>query len=611
MNTDIVVTGGGHAGVEAACIASRLGLNVILVTKEKDSIGRMSCNPSVGGLAKSRVVREVDVLGGVVGKSADCSAIHYRVLNKKKGPAVQATRCQNDRREYEKEVQNSLEHYKRIEIVEGSVQEIVIENRKAIGAKLANGNEISAKAVILATGTFLGGKIYIGHKQISAGRLGEPAEDQLSESLRVIGLELARFKTGTPPRIDANSIDYTKTSTQIGEDDYFPFAISTEKKIPIEQQSKCFITRTTEKTHRLVLENIDKSALYGGKITGIGPRYCPSIEVKIKNFPENSGHIVFLEPEGRECDELYPNGISNSLPEEIQQRMLESIPGLENARMTKPGYAIEYDVVEPLQARATLELKDIENLYLAGQIMGTSGYEEAAGLGLVAGMNAALKIRGEKQIIFPRHLSYIGVMIDDLVHRGVDEPYRLLTGRAEFRLLLREDNAWFSMQECVPQDILKEISPEYCDRLIEWKKSLNRVIGAVSRRGFSNEESAELGLEQGLMAKSYLRRPDTDWDRVERIMPDIVELESYPKRTFRIEMKYEGYISRQLDEVQKLKELDNLMIPEDFRYDKLSLRREAREKFEHHRPRTIGEASRIPGIAPSEIAVLVGAIRKK
>jgi len=610
MDTDVIVIGGGHAGVEASCTVSRLGLSATLITKEKKSIGRMSCNPSIGGLAKSRVVREVDVLGGVIGESSDRSAIHYRVLNRKKGPAVQATRCQNDRKNYEQGIQKVLEHYMRITIIEGAVQEIVTRNGKAVGVKLAKGKEISAKAIILATGTFLGGKIFIGKEQISGGRLGESADDKLSESLTKIGLDLIRFKTGTPPRIDSNSVDYNKLFDQIGEDDYFPFAISTKKTIPIEQQSKCFITRTTEKTHRLVLENLEKSALYGGEITGIGPRYCPSIEVKVKKFPDNPGHIVFLEPEGIENNELYPNGISNSLPEEIQQRMLESIPGLENARMTKPGYAIEYDIVNPIQAKATLELQDIENLYLAGQIMGTSGYEEAAGLGLVAGMNAALKTRGEKQIIFPRHMSYTGVMIDDLVHRGVDEPYRLLTGRAEFRLLLREDNAWLSMQKCVPQDILKEISPEYYDRLIEWMNSLNKVVEFVSRRGFSNKESAELGLERGFMAKNYLRRPDISWDKVERIIPDIAKLESYPKRTFRIEMKYEGYIKRQLDEAQRMKELDNLLIPEDFRYDGLSLRREAREKFECYRPCTIGEASQIPGIAPSEIAVIVGAIRK-
>ncbi|RKZ28593.1 tRNA uridine-5-carboxymethylaminomethyl(34) synthesis enzyme MnmG, partial [bacterium] len=417
---DIVVVGGGHSGVEAAFSAHKFGLSVALVSKSKKSLGRMSCNPSIGGLAKSRVVREVDALGGVLPRAADMSATQYRVLNRRKGPAVQSTRAQCDRKKYELSVQKILDENSNVAIIEGSASELIIEDGKIVGVVLSSGERIGAEAVVLATGTFLGGKIFIGDVEYPGGRIDENAETGLSESLKKMGLKILRFKTGTPPRIDGRTINYDNVRIQPGEEDYVPFSFDTMRKIPVDEQVPCYITYTTERTHRIIEKNLLKSALYGGKIVGIGPRYCPSIEVKVEKFPHHPRHIVFLEPEGIDTDEFYPNGVSNSLPEEVQLEMLRSIPGLEDVEMTKPGYAVEYDVVEPTQVLPTLELRDYKKIFLAGQILGTSGYEEAAGLGLLAGTNAALSVLGKDMITLPRYASYTGVMVDDLVFRGAD-----------------------------------------------------------------------------------------------------------------------------------------------------------------------------------------------
>ncbi len=608
---NIIVVGGGHAGVEASFAAQKFGIDVALITRTADSIGRMSCNPSVGGLAKSRVVREVDAMGGIIGAAADMSAIQYRVLNRRKGPAVQATRAQCDRNGYERAVQKLLRENSTVEIVEDSVKALLWHGGKVVGVRLSAGTEIGADAVILTTGTFLGGKIFIGEKGFLAGRIGEDAEAGLSDSLKEMGLKLLRFKTGTPPRIDGRTVNYEKVQIQAGEKDYVPFSFETMNIMSVEQQKPCYITHTNEKTHDLIRENLLLSALYGGKIVGIGPRYCPSIEVKVEKFPQHKSHIVFLEPEGENSYELYPNGISNSLPEEIQIEMLHSISGLENVEMTRPGYAVEYDVIDPIQALPTLNIRAFDNLFLAGQILGTSGYEEAAGLGLLAGTNAALNVLQKKMITLPRHLSYIGVMVDDLVYRGADEPYRLLTGRAEYRLLLREDNAWLSVLEAIPKDVLKILSPNMHEKFIEWRDKMRNLTIFFDNKGFSRAEAEELHIANGTIAGKYLRRPDADWESVEAMFPKLAELNAVPAATFRVEMKYSGYIERQMRDVRQFEKMGSIEIPDDLDYFAIGLRREAFEKFNKFSPRNIGEASRIAGISPSDIAVLIGAIQKK
>ncbi len=607
---DIIVVGGGHAGVEASFVGAKLGMNVCLVTTCADSIGRMSCNPAVGGLAKSRVVREVDAMGGVIGIAADRTAIQYRVLNRKKGPAVQATRCQNDRKQYEKAVREIIMNVERLTVVEGSAYSILSEGRKVFGIRLKSGEELYAKAVILATGTFLGGKIFIGHDEFPGGRIDEAPQEELTKSLRKLGLRILRFKTGTPPRIKRSTVDFSRVTVQHGEDDVVPFSIDTESVLPKDEQEPCFITHTTPETHKLVLENIKFSALYGGKIVGVGPRYCPSIEVKVKNFPHHPKHIVFLEPEGRGVDEMYPNGVSNSLPAEIQLAMLRTIPGLENVEMTRPGYAVEYDVVEPVQISHSLMAREVDGLFFAGQIMGTSGYEEAAGLGVIAGINASFWIMGRSPLILTRDKSYIAVMIDDLVTRGADEPYRLLTGRAEFKLLLREDNAWLSIYESIPHDLLEKISGERFLVMKEWHERMIKTMEFIEKTYIKRDEAKKLGVEQGTPLSKYCRRPDAKWDMLEKIYPEIADLMPQPKRTLAIELKYAGYIEHQRREAEKLRKVETMTIPEDLEFDGIGLRREAAEKFARFRPKTIGQAMRIPGITPSDVAVLVAVLKK-
>ncbi len=607
---DIIVVGGGHGGIEAAVSASKLGMDVLLVTLDVHATGRMSCNPAIGGIAKSRVVREVDAMGGLMSQAADSTGIQFRVLNRKKGPAVQATRSQNERSEYEFEINRLLIAHKRITIIQGNIVEIIIESNYIAGVILENGDEFQCSAVILATGTFLGGKIYIGHNIYDKGRIGESADCKLSQSLENAGLSLLRFKTGTPPRILRSSIDFSATKIQLGEEDYFPFSLNNEVVLPVSQQECCFITWTNEKTHRVVQENLKNSALYGGMITGIGPRYCPSIETKIVKFPGHNKHIVFIEPEGRESVEMYPNGISNSLPEEIQLKMLHTIPGLENAEITVPGYAVEYDVVEPTQISHSLMSKSISGLFFAGQIMGTSGYEEAAGLGLLAGINAANWICKRESIIFTRDKSYIGVMIDDLVVSGVDEPYRLLTGRSEFRLLLREDNAWLSVFETLPHDILEAISGDRYYIMLQWYKSLNQVREFIFSRSIKSREADELGVAQGTLLKDYCNRPEARWEKLSRMYAEIACLPARPSSTLLTEFKYEGYINRQLRDAEKINKLHTLKIPVDMNYKEIGLRREAVDKFEKAQPKDIAHASKIPGITPSDLTSLVSAINK-
>lgn len=598
---DILVVGGGHAGVEASYSASKLGADVILLTHDRSSIARQSCNPAVGGIAKSQVVREVDALGGVIGIAADLSAIQYRILNKRKGLAVQATRAQTDRTLYERAVQEIIGRTN-IKIEEGDAEELIVENNRIIGVRTED-KEIIAKCVILATGTFLGGKIFIGHNVVDGGRFNERPSNKLTHSLKKLGLRMLRFKTGTPPRILANSVDYDRMTRQDGEPNYIPFSLFSPRRD--FQQTPCYITHTGEKTHRIIRDNLHLSAMFGGLIKGVGPRYCPSIEVKVVQFPNYDRHVIFIEPEGLNSDELYPNGLSNSLPVEIQLEMMGTIEGLENVEISRPGYAIEYDVVSPLEVSPSLECRNVEGLFLAGQIMGTSGYEEAAGLGIMAGINSALKLIGHPPLVFRRDQTYIGVMVNDLVFRGVDEPYRLLTGRAEYRLMLREDNRYLSIFSSVPHNILKKLLGENFEKVSEMVKLHSSLVGKIKSKYLSRMEAELLGIKPGVNLAEFVRHPDADLEKLAHILQDVwTRTAEGVKMSAFAEIKYEGYIENQRQQAEKIAEYWNMPIP-PLDFAKFNIRREARDKFCKFKPKTIGEALSISGINLADVFVLI------
>lgn len=601
ISCDIVVVGGGHAGVEASYSASKLGADVVLLTHSRGSIARQSCNPAVGGTAKSQVVREVDSLGGIMGIAADLSAIQYRVLNRSKGLAVQSTRAQTDRTLYERTVQKILSQTN-VQIVEGDAKELLVEGNKVVGVRTER-DEISAKCVVLATGTFLGGKIFVGHDVIPGGRFGEKQSDELTESLRQLGLELLRFKTGTPPRILASSVNFDRMIRQDGEKNYIPFSIFSPRRD--FNQRPCYITHTNERTHRIIRDNLARSAMYGGLIKGIGPRYCPSIEVKVVQFPNYDRHIVFIEPEGADSEELYPNGLSNSLPTEVQVEMLRTIEGLEDVEITRPGYAIEYDVVSPLEVSPSLECRKIEGLFLAGQIMGTSGYEEAAGLGIMAGINSALKLLGYPPLIFRRDQTYIGVMINDLVFRGTDEPYRLLTGRAEYRLMLREDNRYIAVFSSVPREVLKKLLGGKFEIVEEMVSLHNSLLGKIAQKHLSKIEAEMVGTKPGISLAELIRQGDADIEKLAHILQDIWMQSPEGARMSAIaEIRYEGYIEHQRKQAERIAEYWDTPIP-PLDFAKFNIRREAKEKFCRFKPKTFGEAMSIPGITLADIFALI------
>ncbi|WP_408008810.1 tRNA uridine-5-carboxymethylaminomethyl(34) synthesis enzyme MnmG [Pseudalkalibacillus sp. A8] len=609
-NFDVIVVGAGHAGVEAALASARMGAKTLVLTLNLDTIAYMPCNPSVGGPAKGIVVREIDALGGEMARNIDKTHIQMKMLNTGKGPAVRALRAQADKFLYQNEMKKTMEQEENLTLRQGMVEELIIEDGVCKGVVTKTGSAYYAKTVVVTTGTYLRGKIIIGELTYESGPNNMQPSINLSHNLKALGFNMVRFKTGTPPRVNSHTIDYSKTEIQPGDD--VPRAFSYETTEFIMDQIPCWLTYTGEVTHELINNNLERSPMYSGMIEGTGPRYCPSIEDKIVRFNDKPRHQIFLEPEGRNTEEVYVQGLSTSLPEDVQRNMLKSIPGLEKAEMMRAGYAIEYDAIVPTQLWPSLETKLVENLFTAGQLNGTSGYEEAAGQGIMAGINAARKAKGEEPVILDRSEAYIGVLIDDLVTKGTNEPYRLLTSRAEYRLLLRHDNADLRLTEKGYEIGL--IPEERYQRFLYKKEQIAKEIDRLEHTSVKPDENTQIILEKSgssrlkepMSATSLLRRPEIIYDVIAEIAPPEVEIPEVVGEQVEIQTKYAGYIDKQLQQVEKVKKMDEKKIPEDIDYSAINgLATEAKQKLAEVRPLSVGQASRVSGVNPSDISILL------
>ncbi|WNS75500.1 tRNA uridine-5-carboxymethylaminomethyl(34) synthesis enzyme MnmG [Bacillus sp. DTU_2020_1000418_1_SI_GHA_SEK_038] len=607
---DVIVVGAGHAGCEAGLASARIGAKTLVVTINLDMVAFMPCNPSIGGPAKGTVVREIDALGGEMAKNLDKTYIQMRMLNTGKGPAVRALRAQADKFAYQHEMKKTLESEPNLTLIQGMVEQLIVEDGVCKGVITQTGAVYHSKTVIITTGTFLRGEIILGELKYSSGPNNQQPSIKLSEHLEEIGFELERFKTGTPPRVNSNTIDYSKTEIQPGDDT--PLAFSYETTKYITDQLPCWLTYTSERTHQIIEANLHRSPMYSGMIQGKGPRYCPSIEDKIVRFNDKPRHQIFLEPEGRNTQEVYVQGLSTSLPEEVQHDLIRSVPGLENAKMMRAGYAIEYDSVRPTQLWPTLETKRVKNLYTAGQINGTSGYEEAGAQGLLAGINAAMNVFGKEEIILSRSDAYIGVMIDDLITKGTQEPYRLLTSRAEYRLLLRHDNADLRLTEIGHSVGL--ISEERYQKFLAKKQAIEneieRLKGIILKPSKEVQEIIKsLGgseLKDGIRASDLLKRPEMSYEHIWQLAPGEEKLDHEVEEQVEIQIKYEGYIDKSLQQVERLKKMEDKRIPENIDYDAINgLAKEAKHNLKEVMPLSIAQASRISGVNPADISILL------